>query len=462
MVNPIYQAVVRELETVLPPRVVSQSLQEGLREVGKAPDALSLEDAERLLKAQVFRRLQTALSAEGAKEKVREILGRLEAAQSTPPAPSLHAQARAIKELGGALKPFNLYFEWGETQKLRAQLQLLEAEHAAGRDARELIGAARAQLGALQQKLEDQLTRQERELAALESTAEAVRTLQSPKVRRLENLLNLVRGAQEARQLAPAEIGRARQLAADLLALLGEHEAGPLDTPLDTAQQLPDEQGRGFGGRLDAALRAFKPVAVLNTDETLALRATLKHLEGQREAVCHLAPILQAELDSALGEAEALIGTLQETTVVVRAVASQLMSGGVLESALGFPASDAFPALASSVRGWLEQHLLSEGVRGAVLLSEGEVVVAGEPRDATGEGDLERLREVLDAHKRSLDALGREEVTLLTPEAPSPTLIAVWPTPTHSLALLLDDPSRRSAVLHRLHTTLPDLVKQLR
>src|SRR5690606_13045841 len=132
----------------------------------------------------------------------------------------LTAQAERLERLQVALRPFNLYFEWPEVQKLRAQIQLLEAEHDSGREAHALGQDAAAQYELVVQKLEDQLVLQARELGELDEALEQVRSLGGAKVRRLETVVNQVRAAQENRQLAPAEIERARRVARELRKLM--------------------------------------------------------------------------------------------------------------------------------------------------------------------------------------------------------------------------------------------------
>jgi hypothetical protein len=226
MANTLYKAAVRELEAVLPPRLVAQSLHEGLSALGKTAETLERGDVETILRDRVLPRLTLSRGAGPAQATVQEMLGRLAQLPDEAPTPDLSNQAKAVQQLQEAAKPFNIYFEWSETQKLRAQLSLLEAEHAAGRDAGALIAAARAQLGVLQQKLDDQLAVQARELVILEAAREDSSRLGSPKVRRLAGLLELIRSAQEARQRAPAEVERAHKLAGELraekLRLLGE------------------------------------------------------------------------------------------------------------------------------------------------------------------------------------------------------------------------------------------------
>ena len=222
MANTLYKATVRELEAVLPPRVVSQSLQEGLTAAGKNADTLAYGDAENILKNRVLPRLTLSLGAERAEKARQEILERLAELpdESQLPVLDLGAQGRALRELQAALKPFNIYFDWSETQKLRAQLAQLETEHKAERNAGALVAAAQAQLGALDKKLDDELSEQARDLNVLEAALESSAALKSPKVRRLGLLIELVRSTQAARKLAPAEVERAHKLAGDLSAEL--------------------------------------------------------------------------------------------------------------------------------------------------------------------------------------------------------------------------------------------------
>ncbi len=224
MTNPVYQKAVEELEALLSPRVVSRSLQQGLKQIGKGPDDVNLRDIENILKSQIYRQLQATLPSAQAKEVVKDIVEKLKAIEPQKLAKSeefsLEQQNRALNELRAALRPFNLYFEWPETQKLRSQLKLLEAEQEAGHDAHKLLVSARKQLKELEQKLEDQLVTQARDLSELEAAFAQVKRLGGPKVRRLENLTGQIRSAQHNRQLAPAEVERARKIATDLRKLL--------------------------------------------------------------------------------------------------------------------------------------------------------------------------------------------------------------------------------------------------
>ncbi len=225
MTSAVYQATIEELEAILSPRVVSRSLQEGLQSVGKSPQNVAYADLEKILKAQVYRQLQVAMPVTEAKTRVADILDKLKQLEAdeitrSEVGKTLEQQASSLSFLKDRLKPFNLYFEWSEVQKLRALVQLLDAEHEAGREANKLVNDARDQLRLVEQKLEDQLVKQAQELATLEATFKLVQSLGGPKLRRFENLINQINDAQESRQLAQAEIERATKLSLDLRKLM--------------------------------------------------------------------------------------------------------------------------------------------------------------------------------------------------------------------------------------------------
>ncbi len=225
MTRSVYQATIEELESILSPRVVSRSLQEGLRTLGKTPQTVTYDDLEKILKSQVYRQLQVAMPVTEAKIRIGEILGKLhqieqEAIKKTEIGKVLEQQASSLHFLKERLKPFNLYFEWSEVQKLRALVQLLDTEHEAGREANKLVNDAREQLNVVEQKLEDQLVKQGQDLTDLEAVLERIRSLGGPKVKRFETLINQVSQAQQSRQLAQAEVERLRKLALDLRKLM--------------------------------------------------------------------------------------------------------------------------------------------------------------------------------------------------------------------------------------------------
>ncbi|CAN5750785.1 hypothetical protein BH23DEI1_BH23DEI1_03880 [soil metagenome] len=262
--NALYQATVEELEAVLPPRVVSRALKEGLGEVDQTPASVAFGEVERILKGAVFKYLQVTNPAEQARTMVAGLLERLQVAavEPTTKVPVVRAEESAVATvdvvtgvtdashaaapaagaasassvarlatLRAAMRPFNLYFGWPEVRKLRAQVQVLESEVATRDDLEAAFDEAEAQLRIVEQKLEDQLVLQARDLGELEEAFEAVANLGGPRVRRLEALVGQVRQAQAERTLADAECERGRTLARDLRKLMESSVYRPEDPP---------------------------------------------------------------------------------------------------------------------------------------------------------------------------------------------------------------------------------------
>lgn len=344
MTNPIYQAVIAELEAVLSPRVVSRSLKEGLQQVGTTPERVTLEDLEKVLKGQVYRHLQATMPAERARDTVTEILGRLaEQASGAAPAHSrtVDLHAAALAELRASLRPYNLYFEWPEVPKLRAQLQLIENELEAGHEVSALLTEARQQLSAIAQKLEDELVDQARELAELEEALETVQPLGGPKVRRLESLIGQVRGAQAERQLASGEVERARRLATDLRKLLessiyteragaGADAAGQPEELAARLLELDLESERHQLALLEqsqASLLAYRP-------ELQAEFAAVRRQLDERVSAGERLRELQATLERAAAELQEELGGEVDAMAADTAAIAAPGSGQQLKQAL--------------------------------------------------------------------------------------------------------------------------------
>ena len=233
MVNAVYRAAMTELGNVLSPRVVSSALNIGLKQVGKSPENVEYRDMEKIFKSQVYKQLQVAMDAEKAKEKIADILERLENAteEVSGPPPFLEQQAKTISALKKVFKNLNLYFQWPEVQKARALLKLIEEDHNNQKEASQLIANVRSQLKRAEEKLNDQLVQQDAEIQRLEETYELVKDLGGSKVRRLDRLIGQIDNAQIAKQLAPAELERARKLAGELhKTVLAEGEEAPSET----------------------------------------------------------------------------------------------------------------------------------------------------------------------------------------------------------------------------------------
>jgi len=332
--NRIYQAVVEALETSLAPRVVSLVLREGLTQVERDPSDLRLEDVEAVLTGPVFKQLQARMSADAARAAVASFRERIDAqldessldlADDTPTAGTVEdaptgrdaaaepGVGRRLEALREALRPFNLYFDWPEVRKLRAQLQVAEGEISAGTPTGDSLDAADEQLRIVEQKLEDRLVLQARELGELEESLEIVQTLGGPRVRRLESLIGQIRHAQLARELADAETQRAATLARDLRKLMESSVAQPFapdaevdaGTPSDAAVAPSDARG-DFDQDLppvtiDEAQLTPEVSERLRALDVDAERRTLEALAASHADLLRYAPGLAAGLDAARG-----------------------------------------------------------------------------------------------------------------------------------------------------------------
>ena len=339
MTNAAYQAFVQELEKVLPPRVVSRSLKDGLQSLDRTPDNVTLQELESLLRGQVHRQLQAMLPPLKAEEAMANLLERINDPEGKllQQTPAFGEKVRSdLSELKEALKPFNLYFEWPEVQKLRAQLQLADDEIAGGGQVTALLNEAREQLGLLRQKLEDQLVLQARELDELDEAHERLRSLGGPRVRRLENLMTHIQRAQEMRTLVPAEIEQARLLSVDLRKLLESSVYTTVDTdetpdPLVTAELLPDEVTEKLR-RLDLENESHRLDQItMQHANLLALKPELAaRLAGLRERI--------VDGESVAEDITALEVSLKEAFTQERSALTRELAGMAAdEAALGTP-----------------------------------------------------------------------------------------------------------------------------
>ena len=265
--SPAYRICLERLERVLSPRVASRSLHAAMRLSNVASSDASADQLEPILKNEVFKQLQVAMPPDAAREFVVATVDAMRDAAAAGPepddgsaedetteraAPAAHQDVRApagtdagplddadeagarvagasgldlaaFERLRDAARPFNLYFAWPEVRRLRALLARLD-EIARGEaddgDATSLLDEAERSLDTVHQTLEDRLVLQAQELARVQEGYEEVADVGGPKVRRLSALIERVRTAQDARQLADAELERASDLTRDLRKLL--------------------------------------------------------------------------------------------------------------------------------------------------------------------------------------------------------------------------------------------------
>lgn len=194
----VYKTILEAIHPHLGARAVAV-LEEGLKRLGKRPSELTLADGAHLLKGLVYRELQARMRPEEARQLVEGVLAQME------------GQGARLAKLEQGLKRFGLYVDWPEVARLRALVNRLRQAPDPG-----LLAEGEELVEALEDKLEEALLRQAKDLAHLEEALERVRHLGGPKVRRLESLVETIRQAQREGILAQAEVERARSLALEL------------------------------------------------------------------------------------------------------------------------------------------------------------------------------------------------------------------------------------------------------
>ena len=441
--NRVYQATVEALESVLPPRVVSLVLREGLGQAGRTPTDLRIEDVEPILTGPAFRRLQSTMSAEQARQRVKDFVATITVSASAPEPPvdaALEAATAASAHDGGgaegdgaqqrleslraALRPFNMYFDWHEVRKLRTQLQLAEEELAARVDASASLDEAAAQLEVVRQKLEDRLVLQARELAELEEAFGVVESLGGPRVRRLDALIGQIRHAQASREVAEAEIERAAGIARDLRKLMESSVAQPI------AIEGDDEPALASG----EAPASDDDLPVVTIDETqlpaeVSERLRRVDLEGEAKALAALTdthaellrylPHLSASLERAraqvdagipLGtELDALRSSLAEATRTQRAHLAEELA--TLDAQLpALQADDHDGALERALRvaqGVLDDTLPAHADVAQLRELHESVLARADERRRRDEERRERLAQRRDAQRALLARLQR-------------------------------------------------------
>ncbi len=211
----------KQLQRALKPHLGDRTdavLQEGLTRLRLQPDNLEGKALASLLKRFVYLELQRSMSAPAARKIVEDTLASLQDGEAAPAidSPGNDPEARLQK----AISRFSLYFEWPEVQRLRSLAALIAASKEEGQPADDLLRKASEQIDLLDEKLQNELLRQARDISDLEEALQRVKSIGGPKLRRLASLLKQIKEAQASETLATAEVERARKLAADLRKLV--------------------------------------------------------------------------------------------------------------------------------------------------------------------------------------------------------------------------------------------------
>ncbi|WP_243089975.1 hypothetical protein [Thermus neutrinimicus] len=278
-------------------------LEEGLKRLGKRPSELAPADGAQLLKGLVYRELQARMRPEEARRLVEGVLAQME------------GQGTRLAKLEQGLKRFGIYVDWPEVARLRALVNRLRQTPDPG-----LLAEGEELLEALEERLEEALLRQAKDLAHLEEALERVRHLGGPKVRRLESLVETIRQAQGEGILAQAEVERARSLALELRKFLEssavkaptlpeivfETQEAPPETPSShpTDVFLTVEDASELEGELWVDLEALSQEA---SQRILALEVE-EERRRLEELLSRYAPLVErATVSPLLAEVQALL-----------------------------------------------------------------------------------------------------------------------------------------------------------
>lgn len=233
----LYQTLNKTLEPVLGDRT-RMVLEEGVRRLGVNPDNLDQGQAEVILKRLVYRELQSKMSPTAARAQIEEVL---KAIGGNPAGESKMAvqSAQMLASLETGLKRFSLYLDWPEVGRLRGLINVIKQDPEAS-TVRALLREGQEVLAQLEEKLQSALLRQTRDIADLQMALQRVQSVGGPKARRLETLLRQIEEAHEQETLAPAEVDRARSIAAEMRKLV--ESSVVQNPPMESAIILDDEE----------------------------------------------------------------------------------------------------------------------------------------------------------------------------------------------------------------------------
>lgn len=328
MTNAAYQAVLAELEKLLPPRAVSHMLKEGLAALGRTPATLSVADIEPLLRGPLHGYLRQQLHDDRAAAAVEAIIGRLHdpSARLLEQTPAWTEKLRGeTEELTARLSHYNLYFDWPEVQDLRSRVNQVHAQLESGTDVREQLDEARARLVRLEDRLSAELGEQTRRISALQAAAGAVTEGSDRRARRLHTLIRQLQDGMEQQVLMPAELGRAERLLDELLE--------PVPAP-GTAEVTEAAAAVSMPERLARLENELAENTRHRTQTGDQLAQLLTQLRVAAEAGPSITPAEQEELTSGVARAEELLHDLKAEAEAARTIAGSLSSPGSLERLL--------------------------------------------------------------------------------------------------------------------------------
>ncbi|WP_407540647.1 hypothetical protein Q0M94_04415 [Deinococcus radiomollis] len=205
----LHRGTMKMLSDLISPKALERLLSDGARERNTTLSALDIGTLQDILKRDIYRRLQLSIPAALAKRRVQEVLDSLSQEQLQE---TVAGHSTQILTLEDQAKQFALYFDWPETQRLRAVLSVARQTSAEGRDAETLLLEGSELIENLERKLSEGLVTQGQDLSELKASMARVSGVGGPKIKRLDALIRQISEAQESRILLPAEVERALAL----------------------------------------------------------------------------------------------------------------------------------------------------------------------------------------------------------------------------------------------------------
>ena len=205
----LHRNTMKMLSDLISPKALERILSDAARDRHTTLSALDAATLQDILKRDIYRRLQLSVPAALAKRRVQEVIDTLAEDQGQQPLSSHSTQVVTLEEQA---RQFALYFDWPETQRLRAVLSVARQTTAEGKDAEALLQEGAELIDGLGRKLSEGLVTQGQDLSELKASSLRLGGVGGPKVKRLEALIKQISEAQDTRTLLPAEVERALAL----------------------------------------------------------------------------------------------------------------------------------------------------------------------------------------------------------------------------------------------------------
>ena len=205
----LHRSTMKMLSDLISPKALERILSDAARDRHTTLSALDAATLQDILKRDIYRRLQLSVPAALAKRRVQEVIDALTEDQGQHALSSHSTQVVTLEEQA---RQFALYFDWPETQRLRAVLSVARQTTAEGKDAEALLQEGVELIDGLGRKLSEGLVTQGQDLSELKASSLRLGGVGGPKVKRLETLIKQISEAQETRTLLPAEVERALAL----------------------------------------------------------------------------------------------------------------------------------------------------------------------------------------------------------------------------------------------------------